>query len=243
MRSLCALALAAGEDAPLFLKSAMTAQFKEIYNHYSELVSILRQESWRYARSIKILADKSEGIAPFDIDLEIDLEILMEGRNIAWLSSNEDGTTFTCDWLAWLLTALHNKSIKSLLETFDPFGAGESLDIIVEEEVDEFMQLATSNKKVEIRGSSVVLKKTGETLFDVRAYYQNNEESLPGFVEGELQVPIYEHIGNGSRGGVNRGSNDDLGVLENLWGWEPDVLHPEIHRATWENWLSAWIMD
>ena len=44
-------------------------------------------------------------------------------------------------------------------------------------------------------------------------------------------------------GGVSRGSNDDLGLLEPLWGWEPVSLAPEIPKSSWEKWLSAWIMD
>jgi hypothetical protein len=242
LRSLCSLALAMGEDAPPSLKSALTSRFQEIYIDYSEKVSISSQESWRYARSVKILADESDGHAPFDIDLEINLEILMEGRSTAQLSSNEDGTSFSRDWVTWLLEALHNKSITSLLETFDPFAAGMELDITLKE-AGELLQLTTTNSKIKIRDSSIVLTQTGETLFDVNAYYQSNEEALLSFIDGELQVPIFEHVGDGSRRRVSRDHEDSLGVLEPFWGWEPEILAAEVHKDYWIEWLGELISE
>lgn len=242
LQSLCSLALAAGKDAAPCLKTAMKSGFEEIRDYYSEYVSIVRRESWRYGRNIEILASETDGHASFDIDLTVELEVTLEGRNdTACLETHENASCFSRDWLFSLLQSLKNEDIESLFEVFAPWGS-EALDIVVEDEVEQSIGISTANAEIGIKGTSVLLKATGKKLFDVHVFYLNDKESLPSFSDGELQVPIFEHIGS-DYAGLTRGCGDDLGDLESLWGWQPAFLAPEISASTWEEWLSAWIMS
>jgi hypothetical protein len=241
LRSLCSLTLAAGNDAPPYLQAAMKSRFEEIHDDYSEYVSIVRRETWCFARSVEILAGDGEGRAPFDIDFKVELEVMMEGRNdSACLEIEENAAGFSRDWVSSLLQSLKNEDIESLFEVFCP--RNYELDIVVEDEVEDSVSISTANAKIDIKGYSVLLKATGQTLFDVHVFYRHDEEALPNFSDGELQVPVYELI-NGESKGLSRGSKDDLGVLEPLWGWEPVFLAPEIPKSSWEKWLSTWIKD
>lgn len=237
MRSLCSLTLAAGNDASAYLKTAIKSRFERIHGDYSEYVSIVRRETWCYARDVELLASDSAGETPFDIELRIELEVVMEGRyDSACLNANESADDFSRGWVSALLQSLRNEDIESLFEVFAPWS--EETDITVEDEVDESIVISTTNADIEIKDRSVILRATGEKLFDVHVFYLNNNEALPSFGDGELQVPIFEHIGNGDSEGLSRGSNDDLGILEPLWGWEPVVLAPEIPKGLWVEWIS-----
>lgn len=242
LKSLCSLALAAGKDAPPFLKAVMKSRFEEIRDNYSEYVSIVRSEKWRYGRNVEILASKSNGYAPFDIDLMVELEVTLEGRNdVACLEIHENASCFSRTWLFSLIHSLKNQDFESLFEVFAPWGC-EDLDIIVEDVNEESISIGTANSEIEIKDNSILLKATGRELFNVRVFYFNDSDSLPSFTDGELQVPIFEHIGS-DFAGLTRGYGDDLGDLEPLWGWEPVALAPGIPEAAWEEWLSAWIMS
>ena len=241
LRSLCSLTLAAGKQAPPSLKSAINSRWEEIHNCYSEQVSIVRRETWGFARSVEILTGDGEGCAPFDIDLKIELKILAEGKDdSARLEINKNAASFSQGWVASLLQSLRNKDIESLFEVFCAWG--ESCDIDVDVVVDRSIRMSTTNTKIKIKGCSAILKATRETLFDVHVFYLNDEDILPSFSDGVLQVPIFEHIGSDSEG-LSRGSNDDLGVLEPLWGWEPVVLAPEIPKSSWVEWLCKLIAN
>ena len=242
LKSLCSLALAAGKDASPYLKASMRSRFEEIRDQYSEYISIVRRESWRYGRSVKILASESDGCVPFDIDLAIELEVILEGRNDSTcLAMHDDASCSSSDWLFSLLHSLKNEDIESLFEVFSPWG-NEALDITVEDQVEESIIIGTANAGIEIKDNSILLKATGKKLFDVNVFFLNDRESLPIFGDGQLQVPVFEHIGS-DFAGLTRGYGDDLGDLEPLWGWEPVALAPGIPEATWEEWLSAWIMS
>ena len=235
LRSLCSLTLATGNDAPPYLQAAMKSRFEEIHDDYSEYVSIVRRETWCFARSVEILAGDGEGRAPFDIDFKVELEVMMEGRNdSACLEIEENAAGFSRDWVSSLLQSLKNEDIESLFEVFCP--RSYELDIVVEDEVEDSISISTDNAKIGIKDNSALLHATGETLFNVHVFYQHDEEALPSFSDGELQVPVYELINSESEG-LSRGSKDDLGVLEPLWGWEPDVLAPEIPKDSWVGWL------
>lgn len=242
LNSLCSLALATGKDTASCLRASIKSRFEEVRDYYSEYVSIVRRESWRYGRNVEVLASHSNGHAPLDIDLVVELEVTLEGRNdMACLEMHEDASCFSRDWLLLLLQSLKNQDVESLFEVFAPW-ENEALDIVVEDQVEELISISTANTEIDIKGNSVFLKATGKKLFDIHVFYVNDKESLPGFSNGELQVPIFEHIAS-DYAGLTRGSTDDLGDLEPLWGWEPVVLAPEITESTWEEWLSAWIMS
>jgi hypothetical protein len=192
--SLCSLTLAAGNDSPPCLKAAMKSRFEEIHDYYSEYVSIVHREGWRYYRNIEILASESDGRAPFDINLMIELEITLEGRNdMACLEINEDANCFSRDWLFPLLKSLKNEDIESLFEVFAPWG-NEDLDIAVEDEVEESISISTTNAEIDIKGNSALLRVTGKRLFDIHVFYLNKEESLPSFRETlENQASLREN--------------------------------------------------
>jgi hypothetical protein len=246
LRSLCSLALAAGKDTPAFLKTALRLQFEEVYNHYSEYVSVKRRETWCFPRSVEVLADESGGLAPFDIDLDIELSVLMEGRHNPCLEIGDNAADFSHDWISSLLRSLRNECIGSL---FDVFGNGpetEPFDIVMEDEVDESIAITSTNSEIETKECSVVMRATGQALFDIRVFYLNDDDAMPSFDfdDNALEVPVSDqaHV-DGTDEGTSRDSNDDLGDLEPLWGWEPVVLAPEIPEASWEKWLSAWMMS
>ncbi|MEB3270694.1 MAG: hypothetical protein VKJ44_03460 [Synechococcus sp.] len=239
--SLCSLALAAGKDTSLSLKSALRSRYKEIHDFYSENVSISRRETWCYARSIESRAGDSAGRIPFDIHLEVRLEVLMEGSNNVWLDNNRGTSDFCRDWVSSFMQSLRNQDIESL---FEIFGHWEDLhDIVVENEVAESISISTTNPKLKIKDRAVLLKATGETLFVIDAFYSSDEEARPSFSDGVLQVPIFEHIGNDNSEGPSLGCHDDLGILEAFWGWEPCVLAPEIPKDSWVEWLCDLIVS
>lgn len=110
--------------------------------------------------------------------------------------------------------------------------------------VRESVELSSSSEEVRIEGQLVFEAKTGRKLFDVHVYYNifTLDDPEPRLEHGVLNVAVSEHVG-GDCEGVSRGSSDDLGVLETLWGWEPVVLSSDIPEASWEAWLSAWMMS
>lgn len=246
LRSLCSLALAAGKDTPAFLKSALRSQLEEVYNHYSEYVSVKRRETWCFRRSVEVLADESGGLAPFDIDLDIELSVLMEGRHNPCLEIGDNAADFSHDWVSSLLRSLQNECIGSLFEAFGTEEDPYHFDIAMEDEAGESIAITTTNSEIDIKECSVILRATSQALFGVRVFYLNDDDAMPSFdfEENALAVPVSDqaHVDSADEG-TSRDSNDDLGDLEPLWGWEPVVLAPEIPEASWEQWLSAWIMS
>ena len=166
----------------------------------------------------------------------------MEGVHDPWLEVKRDPwveISFDRDWLCSLLGSLRDECIVSL---FEAFGQDPSEDLVVEDEVSEKTEIASPNPEIRIDGLSVLMNKTGRVIFDVHAFYLADEDAEHSFEDGVLRVPVSEHVG-GDIEGLCRGSKDDLGDLESLWGWEPVALAPGIPEATWEEWLSAWIMS
>jgi hypothetical protein len=237
--SLCALVLFAGPEAVPCLKPALRSLFHDIYNQYSEMVSIKRQETWCYQRSVEILSNELNGLPAFDVSLDIELCALMEGKHDPWLEVGDSAASFSSDWICSLLRSLRNECIESL---FDTFGRDPCEYIVVEDELDESVELSSSSANVKIDGLSVLEAETGQEIFSTRVYYECHfdGEPKPRFECGVLHIPVSEHVG-GDCLGVSRDSSDDLGDLEPLWGWEPKHLSPSIPRDSWEQWLSEWI--
>ncbi|MFM8259961.1 MAG: hypothetical protein ACKN83_09090 [Vulcanococcus sp.] len=242
LRSLCSLALASGKEAPPFLKPALKSLIQNIYCEYSEMVSLEWQEEWRYGRSVDILANELDGLPTFDISLDIELCSLMEGEHSPWLELSDRAVSFSSDWICALLSSLRSKSIESL---FDAFGQDpvEHFDGVTDV-IDESVELSSSNEELIIEGISVLQRETRQELFRAHVFYQCHfdEEPEPRFEDGVLHIAVSKHVG-GDYVAVSRGSSDDLGQLEPLWGWEPAFLAPEIPEATWEAWLAAWMMS
>jgi len=241
LRSLCSLALASGKEAPPFLKPALKPLIQNIFCEYSEMVSVKRQEEWRYQRSVVIPANKIDVQPPFDISLDIELCALMEGEHSPWLELSDRAASFSSDWICALLSSLRGESIELL---FDAFGqdTSEYFDGVTDV-IDETVDLSSSNEELIIEGLSVLQRETRQELFRAHVFYECHfdEEPEPRFEDGVLHIAVSEHVG-GDCIGVTRGSSDDLGQLEPLWGWEPAFLAPEIPKASWEAWLSAWMM-
>jgi len=238
LRSLCSLALAAGQEAIPSLKAVLRSSFHDIYENYSEMVSVKRQETWCYQRNVEISANELDGQLSFDVPLSIYQRALMEGEHDPWLELGSFAISFSSDWICSLLTSLRSECIESL---FEVFGQDYSQDLVVQEEVDESVELSSSSEQVRIDGQLVFEARTGRKLFEAQVYYQYGEPE-PRLEHGVLHVAVSKHVG-GDIVGVSRGSTDDLGVLETLWGWEPVVLSSDIPEASWEAWLSAWMMS
>ena len=241
LRSLCSLALAAGQEAIPSLKPVLRSLFQDIYDSYCEMVSVKRQETWCYQRNVEISANELDCQLSFDVPLDIKLCALMEGEHDPWLELGNGAISFSSDWICSLLTSLHGECIESL---FEVFGQDCSEDLVVQAVVRESVELSSSSEEVGIDGLLVIEGKTGQKLFETHVCYECNfdGEPAPRFEHGVLNVAVSEHVG-GDCEGVSRGSTDDLGVLETLWGWEPVVLSPDIPEASWEAWLSAWMMS
>jgi hypothetical protein len=243
LHSLCSLALATGRDGHPSLKPGLRSLFQEVYDQYAEMVSVKRRETWCYERRVEILhSELGDNHPPCDISLDIKLCVLMEGVHDPWLEVNRDPwseVSFDCDWICSILGSLRNECIVPL---FEAFGQDPSEHVIVEDEVDEMIEITSSNPEIRIDGLSVVANKTGRVIFDVDVFYLSDEDADYSFQDGVLRVPVFEHVG-GDAEGLCRGSKDDLGDLEPLWGWKPVALAPGIPEATWEEWLSAWIMS
>jgi hypothetical protein len=242
LRSLCSLALASGEEAPPFLKPALKSLIQNIYYEYSEMVSVKRQEEWCYQRSVVIPANEIDDLPPFDISLDIKLSALMEGEHCPWLELSDRAASLSSDWISSLLSSLRGESIELL---FDVFGqdTSEHFDGVTDV-IDETVELSSSNEELIIESLSVLQKETRQELFRTHVFYECHfdKEPEPRFEDGVLHIAVSEHV-SGDCLGVSRGSSDDLGQLEPLWGWEPAFLAPEIPEATWEAWLSAWMMS
>jgi len=242
LHSLCSLALAAGKDAPPFLKAVLRSLFQRLYDEYSEMVSVKNRETWCYQRSVEIGANSLDGDQPpFDIFLGVELCALMEGEDSPWLEIGDGADGFGRDWICSLLRSLRSECIESL---FWVFGRDPGEDIAMQDAISESVELSSPNEKVRIHNLSVLNKEAGQLLFTARVYYQCSFDGEPktSFEDGVLSIPVSNHAG-GDGEGVSRGSGCDLGDLEPLWGWEPVALAPDIPEATWAEWLSAWIMS
>lgn len=241
--SLCTMALAVGNETPPAVKFELRTRFEELYSQYSQLVEIERREEWAYGRRVVLTADDYSGRVPFDITLEVELEALMVGGASVWLESGGYKDSFSENWLASLLDGLRCKSIEQL---FESFGCQQELfDIPMKNPDRETIKINASsvNEMVGVDDCAVVFSATGEKLFNVRVFYWANENAMPAFnEEGCLDVSVHQHVGGDFVGHV-RGSNDDLGDLEPLWGWEPVHLSLNIPKDSWEQWLSEWILD
>ncbi len=241
LRSLCSLALAAGQEAIPSLKAVLRSSFDDIYNNYSEMVSVKRQETWCYQRRVEIPVNELDGKPSFDVILDINLCALMEGVHDPWLELGDSAVSFSSGWICSLLTSLRGECIESL---FEVFGQDYSEHLVVQDLVSESVELSSTSEEVRIDGLSVIEGKTGRKLFETHVYYECNfdGEPEPRFEPGVLHVAVSKHVG-GDIEGVSRDSSDDLRDLETLWGWEPVVLSPDIPEASWEAWLSAWMMS
>ena len=242
LQPLCSLALAAGKNAPPVLKAGLRSLFQRLYDEYSEMVGVRQRETWYYQRSIELDANSLEGDRPpFDISLDVELCVLMEGEDNPWLEIGGWADSFGRDWVCSLMKSLRIGCIVSL---FDVFGRDPGENIAMQDAISETAVLSSLNEKVRIDGLSVLNKETGQLILTARVYYQCgfDEEPKTFFEDGVLNIPVSKHSG-GDGEGVSRGSSGDLGDLEPLWGWEPVVLAPEITESTWEEWLSAWIMS
>lgn len=244
LHSLCSLALAAGEGAPPFLKLALRSLFQQIYDQYRKLVSIERKETWLYERRVEICAYEFDGEKPpFNIYLDVDLGVLMEGSSRPFLEIGDSADGFGRDWICMLVRSLHHKCIESV---FDVFGQKDFLDnyIAMEDAIGESIELDSPNEEVRIDGFSVLNKETGQLLFSANVYWGGHCDDEPPtrFEDGVLSVPVSE-CSDCTVEGFSRGSSDDLGDLEPLWGWEPPFLAPGIHAYNWEDWLSGWMMS
>ena len=239
--SLCSLALASEKDSSS-LKAGLRARFHQLYDEFSEMVSVKMREAWLYQRSIEIGADSIDSTRPpFDILLDVELCTLMEGEDAPWLEISGSANSFGRDWVCSLMKSLRHECIVSL---FGVFGQDPYLNIAMEDAISETATLSTMNENVRIDDLSLLNKETDQLILTARVYYQCSfdEEPMAFFEDGVLSIPVSRHVG-GDAEGVSRGSNDDLGDLEPLWGWEPAFLTPEIRTLTWEEWLSAWIMS
>lgn len=245
LHCLCSLALAAGKDAPPFLKAGLRLLFQRLYDEYSEMVSVKRRENWCYQRSVEISANALDsGCPPFDISLDVELCALMEGEDSPWLEIGGWADGFDGDWICSLLRSLRSECIESL---FDVFGRDPGENLVMQDAVEETVSLSSLNENIRIDDLSVLIAETGQLLFTANVYYQcadRDQERNIIYRYGVLSIPVSKSASSGSDGeGVSRGSSDDLGDLEPLWGWEPAFLAPEIRTLTWEEWLSAWIMS
>ena len=242
LHSLCSLALATGKDGPSFLKAGLRSLFQQLYDEYSEMVSVRQREDWCYQRSIEIDANSLDcNRPPFDISLDVELCALMEGEDNPWLEIGGWADSFGRDWVCSLMKSLRNECIVSL---FDVFGRDPGENIVMQDAISETAVLSTMNEKVRIDDLSVLNKETDQLIFTAHVYYECSfdEEPKTLFEDRVLNISVSEHAG-GDVEGVSRGSSDDLGDLEPLWGWEPAFLAPEIRSLIWEEWLSAWIMS
>lgn len=243
-KSLCSLALAAGKNAPPSLRTGLRSRFQRLYDEYSEMVSVKRRENWCYQRSVEISANALDsGCPPFGISLDVELCALMEGEDSPWLEIGGWADGFGGDWICSLLRSLRSECIESL---FHVFGRDPGENLVMQDAVEEMVSLSSPNEKVRIDDHSVLNKETGQLLFTARVYYHCSfdGELETSFEDGVLSIPVSDSAPSGSDGeGMSRGSGGDLGDLEPLWGWEPVALAPGIPEATWEEWLSAWIMS
>lgn len=242
--SLCSLALATGEDGASSLKAGLRLLFQQLYDEYSEMVSVRKREAWLYQRSIEIDANSLDSNRPpFDILLDVDLCALMEGEDAPWLEIGVSADSFGRDWVCSLIKSLRNECIVSL---FGVFGQDPYENIVMQDAISETAVLSTINENVRIDELSLLNKETDQLILTARVYYECSfdEEPMTLFEDGVLSIPVSRHVGGDAEGeGVSRGSSDDLGDLEPLWGWEPAFLAPEIRTLNWEEWLSAWIMS
>ncbi len=240
--SLSSLALATGKDGHSSLKAGLRALFQRLYDEYSEMVSVRQREAWCYQRSIEIDAKSLDSNTPLlDISLDIELCVLMEGEDKPWLEIGGWAVSFGRDWVCSLMKSLRNECIVSL---FDVFGWDPGENIAMQDAISETAVLSTMNEKVRIDDLSVLKKETDQLILTAHVYYECSfdEESKSLFEDGVLNIPVSQHAG-GDVEEVSRGSSDDLGDLEPLWGWEPAFIAPEIRALTWEEWLSEWIMS
>lgn len=129
---MCSLALAAGQEAIPSLKAVLRSLFQDIYDSYCEAVSVKRQETWCYQRSVEIPANELDVQLSFDVPLNIYQCALMEGEHDPWLELGSFAISFSSDWICSLLTSLRSECIESVNFRKDVAVGASSGDLLKE---------------------------------------------------------------------------------------------------------------